>query len=206
MTKINFGCIENYILFGGGKFLLHVAKRLKSDGFEVVVFSAARHLNEDIDGKALKTLLDENVITYYKSEDINKDIRVLDYISERTIALSFGAAWIFKKSFIDCFHGRLINFHGTRLPQNRGGGGFTWQILRKNKLGFCLMHQVDYGVDTGNIIKYREFLYPHLCKTPADFMEYHIKENISFFEEFLNEIRFEKDFECISQPEYLSIY
>jgi methionyl-tRNA formyltransferase len=206
MVKINFWGIENFILFGGGKFLLHVAKKLKADGFEVVVFSAPRHLNEDIDGKSLRALLDENTVIYHESEDINKDALVSDYISDKTFSLSFGAAWIFKRDFIDKFHGKLINFHGTRLPQNRGAGGFTWQILRQNKLGFCLMHQVDYGVDTGDIIKYREFLYPHFCKMPADFMEYHIKENISFFEEFLNEIRSGKDFECISQPEYISIY
>lgn len=202
MVKINFGDIDNFILFGGGKFLVHVTKK----GSEIVVFSAARHLNEDIDGKSFRTLLEESAVIYYESEDINKDARVSDYISDKTISLSFGAAWIFKKDFIDNFHGKLINFHGTRLPQNRGAGGFTWQILRQNRLGFCLMHQVDYGIDTGDIIKYKEFLYPHFCKVPADFMEYHIKENISFFGEFLTEIKSKKDFECISQPEYLSIY
>lgn len=206
MRTINFGDIENFVLFGGGKFLVHVAMKLKSEGFKVVVFTADRHLNEVIDGKSLRVLLEENFIIYHESEDINKDAMVSDYISDKTIGLSFGAAWIFKKDFIDKFHGKLINFHGTRLPQNRGAGGFTWQILRQNKLGFCLMHQVDYGVDTGDIIKYREFLYPHSCKVPADFMEYHIKENISFFEEFLIEIKSKKNIECISQPEYLSIY
>lgn len=206
MGKINFGKVDNFILFGGTKFLIDVAKKLMKGKYKVVVFSAKRHLSEKINGNSLEKLLDKNGITYYESEDINKDIRVTDHLSDKTIGLCFGAAWIFNASFIKHFHGRLINFHGARLPQNRGAGGFSWQILRQNRLGFCLMHKIDPGVDTGDIIKYREFLYPISCKVPSEFMEYYMKENLDFIDGFLKELSDTKDFQCIGQPEYLSIY
>ncbi len=206
MGKFNFGNIDKFILFGGGRFLLHTSQKLIKDGYQVIVFSANRHLNQDIKGKTLSKLLQECNIAYRESRDINKDNTVLENISEKTIGLSIGAAWIFKSSFIERFNGRLINMHGTRLPQNRGGGGFTWQILRQNKLGYCLIHQIDPGIDTGNIIKYKEFVYPASCKTPADYSDYHVNFNTAFLDEFVSEIKNKKDFEYISQPEYLSIY
>ncbi len=206
MGTFNFGNIDKFMLFGGGRFLLHMAQKLIKDGYEVIVYSADRHLNQDIEGKTLSKWLQESNIAYHESKDINKDNAVLKEISETTIGLSSGAAWIFKSDLIGHFNGKLINIHGTRLPQNRGGGGFTWQILRQNRLGYCLIHQIDPGIDTGNIIKYKEFIYPASCKRPADFSDYHVNLNKAFLDEFVSEVRDKKDFEYISQPEYLSIY
>lgn len=206
MKKINFGNIDRFILFGGGKFILYAAQKLLKHGYRVVIFSANRHLEEQIDGKLFEKLLQESSIIYHNSENINIDNKVLENISDTTIGLSLGAAWIFKKDFIDRFKERLINMHGTRLPQNRGGGNFSWMALSRNRLGFCLIHQIDSGIDTGNIIKYKEFTYPHSCRIPKDFMEHYYQQNILFFDEFLSEIKQKKDFVCIGQPEYLSTY
>jgi hypothetical protein len=53
MSKLNFGVIDRFILFGGGRFLLYAATKLIKEGYEVIVFSSERHLKEDVDGKAL---------------------------------------------------------------------------------------------------------------------------------------------------------
>jgi methionyl-tRNA formyltransferase len=204
--KLNFGDIDKFILFGGGNFLFYVAKRLSNDSYQVIVFSSKRHLNEDLDGKCLSELLHDNNIACYESRDINTDSRVSENISDKTIGLSLGAAWIFKEDFMRHFSGKFINMHGTRLPQNRGGGGFSWQILRENRLGYCLIHQIDPGIDTGNIIKYKEFIYPKFCRTPKDFVEYYFQESVNFFNEFISEIKAKANFNCMGQPEYLSIY
>lgn len=206
MKKISFGSIDSFILFGGTKFLLDAALILKKRKFRVTVFSAQRHLEEKISGVTLETLLHKHKIPFYESIDVNKDPRIIKHLSTKTVGFCFGAAWIFKEAFINRFKGRLMNFHGARLPQNRGAGGFSWQILRQNRLGYCLLHLIDAGVDTGNIIKYREFLYPVFCKTPSDFFKQYVKENIDFLKEFLADLAEMKQFEPIGQPEYLSIY
>lgn len=207
MNTLNFGPIDKFILFGCCSLLLSVAKRIIRDGYQLTVFSAKRHLNEEIkDGKCLSELLYTNHIPFYESLDINKDLRILENISDKTMAISIGAAWIFDEDFINLFDGKLINMHGTRLPQHRGGATVSWQILRQDRLGFCLMHQVDKGIDTGNIIKYEEFVYPCSCRIPKDYQEYYYNQNMKFFGEFLTEIKNKNDFVCIGQPEYLSSY
>ena len=118
--------------------------------------SSPRHLQEPLGGskQTLGQYLDCHHLEYRVCENINMDGDVISRITLSTLGLSFGAAWIFREQFINRFGGRLLNLHSTRLPQNRGGGGFSWQILNDNRLGCCLIHQVDTGVDTGPIVKY----------------------------------------------------
>ena len=72
MIKINFGDINKVILFGGGLFLRDVAKQLSNSGYEVVVFSAPRHLKEQWEGgRTLKELLIKDGIDFYEVEGIS---------------------------------------------------------------------------------------------------------------------------------------
>lgn len=206
MTSFNFGNIKKIILLGGSEILPKIANLFTSNNIEVIVFSSKRHLEEKFNNVSLKEILIKNQIKYFESVNINKDENIKKVITENTIALSLGAAWILKKEFIDLFNGKLVNLHGARLPQNRGCAGISWQIMRKNKLGFCLLHKVDEGVDTGEIIKYKEFIYPAECKTPLDFHNYYFEQNLIFLKDFINEIKQNKSFTLICQPEYLSTY
>ena len=46
-----------------------------------------------------------------------------------------GARYIFKKNTIDnFFFNNLVNFHGTRLPLDSGGGGYSWNIMREDRI------------------------------------------------------------------------
>ena len=52
-----------------------------------------------------------------------------------------------------------------RLPIDAGGGGFSWRIMRNDRLGNCLVHLVDEGIDTGPILKNNEFIFSNDCET-----------------------------------------
>ena len=109
--------------------------------------TSERHSKEliDIDLKQnmFRAWLDKEQIEYIVSNNVTMDERVIDSISNKTIGLSFGAAWIFKKQFINRFHGKLLNLHGSRLPQNRGGGGFSWRIMRGERLHHQTMNSTS---------------------------------------------------------------
>ena len=122
--------------------------------------------------------------------------------------LSLGAAWLFKQDTItEIFKDKLLNSHGTRLPQNRGGGGFSWQIMMGNRLGFCQLHLVDAGVDTGDLVRTEEFLYPADCRTPEDYEKLYLDKNFSFLIDFIEEVRQQGIvIETTKQSEYLSSY
>ena len=205
-----FGTIDKYLLFGGGLLLIHTARRLKELGFQVLTITSQRHSIEtrSIDSKT-NTLIDwleQDQIEYVISDDITTDAQVLNAISDKTIGLSFGAGWIFKQEFIDLFKGNLLNMHGAQLPRNRGGGGFSWRILQGDRVGVSLIHKIDSGVDTGDIVFSEEYIYPETCKVPLDFLEYSVKKYNELLNVFFHKVSNQDLFKISSQDEKFSTY
>lgn len=207
---MEFKQINRVILFGGGAMLCHTAKLFRTNQIEVIVVTSARHSHETIslDGNSVKlhTFLQSENIEYMISKNVNKDNKVHAAINQHTLGLSFGAAWIFRKNFINKFQGRLLNCHGSRLPQDRGGGGFSWRILRGDKIGISLIHQIEPGIDTGKIILFNQYTYPANCRLPIDYSSYTLDKNIDLIKDFINKLLQQYNFIDIGQAEYLSTY
>ncbi|MDD2655124.1 MAG: formyltransferase family protein [Candidatus ainarchaeum sp.] len=207
---MRFGKINNYILMGQGEVLFRLAKMVKQRGHGLLVVISPRDRGDKVpvDGgfRSLEDLLKSESIEFMVSQDINNEAALKFRITKNTLGISSGAAWLFKGAFIKLFEGRLINLHGTRLPQDRGGGGFSWRILRGERVGYSIVHRIDEGVDTGSILKCREYVYPHSCRVPADYQKYSASKYIEMLEEFLGEVEKEKDFQEASQQEYFSAY
>lgn len=203
---MQFSKVDKFILFGGGKLLYKLSIELVKKGFNAIVVTSQRHSIEIItENKSLLDLLKERNIKIVVTDNIETDY-VLKEITKTAIGISFGASWIFKKSFIELFNNKLINNHGSRLPQNRGGGGYSWRILMGETRGANLLHFIDEGVDTGKIIKYEEYIYPGMCRKPIDFEKYSIEKNYFFIMEFIEEILSKKTFRVIDQQETFSTY
>jgi methionyl-tRNA formyltransferase len=204
-----FGPFNKCFLLGGGSILLRFGVWLKSTGFEVKVITSPRQSNEYIGNGKLTDTLKDNGIEFLVTESVESDI-VANFIdsSDDAFFLSIGAAWIFRtKSISNIFNNVLFNLHGSRLPQNRGGGGFSWQILTNNKFGFCVLHFVDEGIDTGNIIQFEEFLYPATCRIPIEYEKIYIEKNLSFLKKFVKSTHSKVNyFQHILQQEYFSSY
>ena len=207
---MNFGEIDRYIFFGGGKLIAALILMLRKQALPVFIVTSVRHLKETIhvDGNsmAFSDFLKKKNIEFLLSQNVSEDVDVQKLITEKTIGISSGAAWLFKKQFIDRFNGRLVNCHGTRLPQDRGGGGFSWRIMRGEKIGVSLIHQVDEGIDTGKILFFEEYIFPEACRIPADFQKYSTERSLKLFEKFFKYIQSRKQFDCFPQQESFSIY
>jgi methionyl-tRNA formyltransferase len=106
---------------------------------------------------------------------------------------------------IELFKGNIFNVHGSRLPRDRGGGGFSWRLMQGNYYGFALIHQLDAGLDTGGIVKVKEFLYEGK-RTPQAFDSATIEESLILLQELIEDCFSSKELKCASQPEYLSSY
>ena len=143
------------------------------------------------------TKLNKSFVNYIKDNfDINE-----------TLFVSFGPRWIFKKDIINkLLKNNLVNFHCTRLPLDAGGAGISWRIMRNDRLGNCLVHLVDTGVDTGPILKNYEFIFSKNCKIPKDFEEENNLALLNFYKEFLKDIIKKKKFNIQQQIQYLRRY
>ena len=165
--------VDHLLLLGGGSLLCETALMLKEKDLSFAIVTSERHSAENVTAggklQSLNAFAKANAFEFMLSEKIGRDEKVKAAITPTTAGLSFGAAWIFEKAFIDLFDSYLLNLHGARLPQDRGGGGFSWRILRGDRMGVSLAHQIDPGVDTGNIVAYERYLFPDHSRTPADF-------------------------------------
>jgi methionyl-tRNA formyltransferase len=213
MARVTVGPITRLLLFGGGELAVALAEWGAQHGLHLGVITSPRHAAETlpVSGGSLSAVLASKGIATTVVEDLASEearLAIDGGDMSTTFCLSLGAAWIFEKELVDgLLGGRLFNLHGSRLPQNRGGGGFSWQILTGNRLGFCTLHLVDEGVDTGDVVAFEEFIYPAACRTPADYMKHYRQASIRFLADLLTGVRAEpKEFELASQPEYLSTY
>ena len=92
------------------------------------------------------------------------------------------------------FSDNLINFHGSRLPLDAGGGGFSWRIMREDRIDNQLVHLIDGGIDTGLIIDNSLSLFPKQCQIPKDFLDHSRKKFLEFYSDFLKKIKIGKSF------------
>lgn len=203
------GPISELVLVGGGTLLRDVVDWAVSVDLPVRVLMAPRHAMEEESGETLVNFLATKKVPSLVVESISEN-SVPDFVAwnPSVLCLSLGAAWIFRKEHLSAiFGGMILNSHGTRLPQNRGGGGFSWQIMMGNPFGFCVLHEVDSGVDTGNIVAIREFLYPAGARTPNDYELISQQENLSFIAEFVESVRkTERLLAPVPQSEWFSSY
>ena len=94
-----------------------------------------------------------------------QDIGVRDC---RSLGISFGSPFIFRQHDIDEFQGQLINSHGAPLPEFKGGGGFSWRILQRDRRGAVLMHRVTTNIDEGACIFRKDFMFSDEERLPQD--------------------------------------
>ena len=125
----------------------------------------------------------------------------------RSLFISLGARWIFRKAVIeDLLQGHLVNFHGSRLPFDAGGGGFSWRIMHRDRIDNQLVHLVDEGVDSGPIIMHSASLFPRSSQVPADFENYHRAEMTKFFAAFLERVHTGEALPLKRQVNYIGRY
>lgn len=205
---MRLGQIDNLILFGGGQRLANFILCAHRAGFsEIVVFSGKRHLQENLRDHrmSLEDYFKKHKIKYFEAENIALS-EVDLYLNQNSLGVSFGAPWIFTMPLIKKFKGRLINAHGMNLPRNRGGGGFSWQIMSGDKNGSCLFHLIDEGIDSGDIVCSYNFLFPRSCRIPEDYQKFFEETEIKFLKGFLKKIKINYNFKIAKQDEYKSSY
>lgn len=185
------GPIKEIVLLGGGGLLRKLSLWAKSENILVKIVTSPRHEKEVLDNEKLSDFLNKNKIEYIAPEDIGDNlVKAFLSNSKEAFFLSCGAAWIFKGSIIfSLFQNRLFNLHSTDLPKNRGGGGFSWQIMMGIKTGYCTLHLIDGGIDTGPIVESEKFLFPPNAKKPIDFENVSIKKNFEFLINFIKKYR-----------------
>ena len=137
--------LDNIIVLGSSQRLKELIEINNSIGVKTLVITSSHQ------SKTIPKEIDVNIF-----DNLNNNFKNLikkNFKIENTLFISLGARYIFKKDIINNFFlNNLINFHGTRLPLDAGGGGYSWKIMREDRIDNQLVHLVDEGLDSGPII------------------------------------------------------
>jgi len=152
----------------------------------------------------------DNELEYFVFEKLNTSF--INFIKkkvniENTLFVSLGARYIFNKNIIKkVFRNKLINFHSTRLPFDAGSGGYSWRILKGDRINNQLVHLVDENIDSGPIIDYETNLFPSYCKIPKDFNQFSENKFVLFYKKFIKKIISNYKFILKYQTNYIGSY
>lgn len=199
--------MKEIIFFGGGKLTFKIMLNLlKKTEFTPILFAARRHLNEKIfNNESLKKHLLKKKIKFFQTEKITvSHLKNNLNIDKIFFAVSIGSPWIFKKDIINFFKKKIYNIHGSELPKDKGGGGFSWQILQEKKRGFVKIHFLTEGIDEGNIILSSNFKIKNF--NPFLINEVYVKKALHLFEKLVNRIKSGKKIKGIPQNKKNSSY
>lgn len=209
---IRLDCIDALILFGGGELLVEFAEESIGRGMKTYIFAVKRHLEENIRNKlTLEKVLRSEKIPFFCCSNINKSKKLRSIVNNRTIGVGLGEAYTFDKNTIALFKRRLFDFMTIKLPQYRGGAHFTWQILRKSRIGAWNIQVINEEMipgifDSGEILKVREYKIPENVKIPADYYDIANREGLKLFKEFLDDIDSRRKFRLKKISGELSTY
>jgi methionyl-tRNA formyltransferase len=198
---VSIGPVRNVILLGAANFFSVFRSLCETNGVECIVVTSP-------DQRRAMPQLQADIVTedLSSAECVDKINRMLR--EGEMITLSFGARWIIDKKIRDTlFRGLVLNSHGARLPNDRGGGGFSWRIMRGDRIGTLVFHQMDDGVDTGPIVVSEEYIVPRHIQTPAEHERLYMQELSDFTCSFLKRVFSERcDFESTPQLNFNSTY
>jgi methionyl-tRNA formyltransferase len=190
--------LKNVLLIGSATNISTIYKIVQDQGLKVGVVTSPDQ-EVEIKGKCPYSV-------FPKLDDSFHNFVLSNYPPENTLFVSLGARWIFKKDVIKLMGNNLVNFHGSRLPFDAGGGGFSWRILKKDRIDNQLVHLIDEGIDTGPIITSSTSVFPPNCVTPSDFEYYHRSKFQVFFRDFLIDLVKGVKFPLKNQVDYLGCY
>lgn len=197
--------MKKIIFFGGSKLLINLIKIVIQKKIKYTVFTSHRHSEEIISGKlTFKKYLQKNNAPFYITKKLNENVLKKELDKKNCIGLSIGSPWIFKKNIIKIFKSYLFNIHGADLPLDRGGGGFSWQILQNKTKGYSCLHSVDEKIDSGNIIQTSMFKTKNF-NNPIDWQNEYLKVSTIIFKKNLNRL-FKQKIKMRKQNKKMSTY
>ena len=198
-NKFHIDNLKTIVFLGGSKQLKKLLEINDSFGMKTIVVTGsdqAKNIEKDI-----KINIYDNLNEDFKNL-INKKCKI-----KNTLFVSLGARYIFKKDTIENFLlNNLVNFHGTRLPLDAGGGRISWAIMREDRINNQSVNLITEKIDSGPIIDNILSLYPASCKIPLELQKYDDERFLNFYKKFVQQVIKGKKFELKNQINYLGRY
>jgi methionyl-tRNA formyltransferase len=151
----------------------------QSDALNIEIIGLFTKENTTLgNGISLTNLAIQNAITDYHS---------LDSLPECDILYSVQYHEILKQKHIDKAKIIALNLHMAPLPEYRGCNQFSFAIIDNKKEFGTTIHQMQTGIDDGDMLFEKRFAIPENCWV-NDLYELTYKHTLSLFQETLKDI------------------
>ena len=149
-----------FILLGSGYHICYFTELLIKNKFPkpIIVTHKLQNHQRDIklmkEGNLYKNIF--KVVKKYKlklitTNNCNDDVVLNKIKNNANIVFSLSCRNILKKKFLEKFK-YVFNIHPSYLPEEKGGGTFSWRIMNNSSEISATIHNVNEKIDGGDII------------------------------------------------------
>jgi methionyl-tRNA formyltransferase len=199
------GTFRRLLILGLDRRTVNLCRLARVMGLNVIVVTGTRQSAETGDGRSSAQALSDSEVKLVIRNALLADDPIFAR-KDDTLIISTSSPFIIHSWLIDRFNGRVVNCHGTRLPQWRGGGGYSWQIMAGDRNGNSLVHLVTPGIDDGPVLYERGYKFPSHLRRPVDFINHVEKMDHGFLSAFLAKVSKGFPFPVRIQDENVSTY
>jgi methionyl-tRNA formyltransferase len=200
------GAFRRLVILGLDRNAVNLSRLAREMEIEVVLITGRRQMEALLaDGRMAADVLSELKIEPATREGLTAEDPLLS-AREDTLLFSASSPFIVHAWLIDRFKGRVVNSHGTRLPEWRGGGGHSWRIMAADRTGNSLIHLLTPGIDDGPIVFERAYEFPRDLRRPIDYINYTEKMDHELLGDFLGKVSHGFAFPLQYQDESVSTY
>ncbi len=194
--------IKKVVFIGSDEFLIELKKSLKIFNIEVLLITNKdqnNSQNKEINKIITSSIKKETVKKFLKKNNVNKD---------NSIFISYSSRFLFSKEIIkNLFFNKLFNIHCSRLPNDKGGGGYSWRIMRNDRIGNLCIHKInDASIDSGPIYKFHKYVLNRNLMIPQDILSDTVNRLVKFSREFIIDFFKGKKFSTYTSTNYLGSY
>lgn len=200
------GTFRRLLILGLDRNAVNLSRLAREMGIEVVLITGHRQVEALLaDGRPAAHVLSELGIEVAVRDELTADEFLLCGRDD-TLVFSASSPFIIRAWLIDRFKGRVVNSHGARLPEWRGGGTYSWQIMAGDRKGNSLVHLIAPGIDDGPIVFERGYEFPGELRRPIDYINYAEKMDHELLSAFLGKVSKGFTFPLRYQDESVSTY
>lgn len=170
---------SKFALIGHGFHLFKLYEELVKNNFPnpiVITHPKEKHYRDIRESNLDKNLyrsvieLEKKTKVYYRNKINFKPILKILKKNKIEYIFSCSSRFIFKKDLLDMFKNRIFNIHPSHLPEEKGGGVFTYRIFNEKWFCTACIHLVDEGIDTGKILIKEKKFYIKKESSPLKFL------------------------------------
>jgi methionyl-tRNA formyltransferase len=129
-----------------------------------------------------------------------------NYDIERTLFLTISSKYEFNNNIVEFLKKNLVRFHPSRLPFDEGEGGFSWNVLRNDRIYNEIFSIIDPNISDHQIIFEKTSLFPPYCKIPNDFENFKLRNMVFFYKNFVNKILLKNQFNISTRSSNIGRY